>query len=131
MAGESTNFGVALKKDTSLIGEVIVLEFPEVSNPQVEITHHTSDGKEFVSGEVVEVGTFKATINFIVTASGILNDVLNGTSGSYSIEFPNSIGIWSFTATPVGFKPLTADSQNPEALKADVTFRPSGNVSLS
>ena len=128
-----TNYGTLLKKDTTVLGEVVSIEPPELMNEAVEATNHSSGGwREFISGGLNELGEFTATVNFTsgVTISGFEADVIAGTVDSYSLTFPNT-AVWSFDALPTSFKPDTADAQTPDALTATITLRPTGATTLA
>ena len=132
MTDALTNYGTLLKKATTVIGEVVVLDPPELLNEAVEATNHSSGGyREYIPSQLKELSEFTATVNF-VTASGIMNDVVAGTKATYSIEFPDDgTTTWTFDAYVTGFKPESADASSPEALKATVTFRPTGTVTIA
>lgn len=132
-----TNYATILGKLDSAaaypaIGEVVNLDPPEFLNAAVEATNHSSGGvREFISGGLKEMSEFKATINYVSADAAVLITALTGgTKGQYQILFPNSMKM-QFSALVTGFKPLTADAQNPDVLKAEVTFRPSDSLSLS
>ncbi|GAP07126.1 hypothetical protein ATHL_01994 [Anaerolinea thermolimosa] len=129
----TTNYGVVLSLNSTPIGEVVTIEPPEILNPALESTSHASGGyREFISSNLVEVGEFTATIHYTV-ASGVYNPLTkltSGTADNYAISFPNGAN-WSFNALVTGVKVQEADAQNPDTLKAEITFRPTGTPTLS
>jgi hypothetical protein len=128
-----TNYGVTLKRASVLIGDIVIVDPPELSNPTVESTNHASGGwREFVAGGLKEVGEFGITVNdtTAVLVSGMVNDLNNGTSASYLMGFPDSTS-WQFAAFVTSFKTKSADASKPEALQAEVKFRPTGVMVIS
>jgi hypothetical protein len=139
MANEYTNYGLVFRRlnDSGSyvsIGDVLDLDYPGVSNPAVEYTHHSSGGRrEFVSGRLVELTEFKATINDVYTScSVILTDVTSGSLRGYQIvnPIPNA-ATWTFYAITTLYKPLKTDATKPDVSKVEVTFRPSGSSVLA
>lgn len=129
----SSNYGTLLKKGSTVIGEIVTIDPPELINEAVEATSHSSGGwREFIPGGLKEVGEFSATVNFAAnaTVSGITTDLIAGTISSYTFEFPQGSN-WTFSGFVVGFKPESADAQSPEALTAEVKFRPTGQPTLA
>lgn len=131
MSDDRTNYGALLKKSTTVIGEVVSLDFPELTNEALESTNHSSGGyKSYISGKLIELTEFSATVNF-TSISGIMTDLVAGTEGSYGIYFPDvDTTTFTFGAYVVGFKPETADATKPDVLKATVRFRPTGTVTI-
>lgn len=127
-----TNYGVVLSVNSTPIGEMVTIEPPEITNLALESTNHASNGyREFISSNLIEVNEFTVTIHYVV-ASGAYNPLDKVTSGSkdtYNLSFPNGAN-WSFDALVTGFKVLEADAQNPDTLKAEITFRPTGTPTL-
>lgn len=139
MANEYTNYGVTFRRlnDSGsyvVIGDVADIDYPAVSNPAVESTHHSSGNrKEFVSGRLVELAEFKVTLNDVYTScSVILSDTLSGSSRGYQIasSLPSE-ATWTFYALTTQYKKLKADATKPDVAKVEVTFRPSGSAVLS
>lgn len=131
MAGQ-TNYGTLLKKASSSIGELVSIDPPEYSNPAVESTNHSSGGvRTYVSSKLREMSEFKATINYVIAdIATLVTDLVAGTKASYTILYPDNSS-QRFQAIPTAIKPLTADAQKPETLKAEITFRPSDSLDLS
>lgn len=83
------------------VAEVKSLGGPSMSRDAVEATHLTSDNEhsEFIAG-VADGGDVTITVNFRpdhasqAEASGLLNDLQNGTLRSWRVEWPQ------FTNTP-------------------------------
>lgn len=128
-----TNYGTLLKKATTVLGEVVSINPPKLTNATVEATNHSSGGwREFVSSMLRELEEFTAVVNFTpaVMVSGIVIDLQAGTKASYSITFPDT-SVWTSDCYVTGFAPETADAQNPDALKAEVTFRPTGTPTFA
>jgi hypothetical protein len=128
-----SNYGTLLKKATVTIGEITVLDPPELSNAAVEVTNHSSGGwREFIPGGLKALSPFTAEVNFTnaVTVSGMMSDTVAGTVAAYSIVFPEST-TWAFNAFPTSFKPGSADAQSPDALSATVTFQPTSTGTIS
>lgn len=131
MAGQ-TNYGTLLKKGSTSIGELVIIDPPEYSNPPVESTNHSSGGvRQFVSSKLREMGEFKATINYVIAdIATLVTDLVAGTKSAYTILYPDNSS-QRFQALPIAIKPLTADATKPETLKAEITFRPSDSLDLS
>lgn len=127
-----TNYGTLLKKASTSIGELVSIDPPEYSNPVVESTNHSSGGvRQFISGKLREMGEFKATINYdMANIATLVTDLVAGTKAAYTILYPDNSS-QRFQAIPISIKPMTADAQKPEALKAEITFRPTDSLDLS
>ena len=132
-----TNYGVFLgKQDSTLayatIGEVVSVDPPEYTQPEVENTHHGSGGvRTFVSSKLAEMSPFKATINYVkANIATLYTDMRAGTVGRYKVAF-DSLNAEEFGALITNIKPLTADAQKPDVLKAEITFRPTDSISIS
>lgn len=136
MTSATTNYGVTLGKQDSTgytsIGEIVTVDPPEYMNAEVEATNHGSGGeKEFISGALREMTSFKATVNMVpASMATLVTDLEGGTIGAYQLGYPDGTK-QTFGALVTSIKPGTADAQNPEALKAEVTFRPTGTLGLS
>lgn len=129
----NTNYGTLLKKGSTVLGEITVLQAPEFMNETVEATSHASGGwKEYISGGLKGVGEVNFTCNMtnVATVSGMMTDLSAGTKASYNITFPNTT-VWTFDAFVVKFQPQSADAQSPEALKADVSLQPTGTMTIA
>lgn len=132
-----TNYGVILgKQDSTLayatIGEVVSVDPPEYTQPEVESTHHGSGGvRTFVSSKLAEMSPFKATINYVkANIASLATDMRAGTIGRYSMAF-DSLNAELFGALVTSIKPLPADAMKPDVLKAEITFRPTDSISFS
>jgi hypothetical protein len=132
-----TNYGVILGKQDSTaayttIGEVVSVDPPEYTQPEVESTNHGSGGiRTFISSKLREMTPFKATVNYVkANIATLTTDLIAGTVGRYQVAF-DSLNAWQFGAIITSVKPLTADAQKPDVLKAEITFRPTDSLSLS
>ena len=131
-----TNYGILLKKSTTLVGELTNLSFPTISTPAVETTNHSSAGvREFISGALTELGEFTVTINAVQAALDTLEtDRRAGTVAGYTIEYTQSAGgldDWDFSAIVTEIAVQDADSMSPDVISVDVTFRPSGDLTMT
>ena len=52
------------------------------------------------------------------------------TVGDYEITFPNDV-VFTFKALITSVKPGGADAQSPELLELEVTFQPSGEMTIA
>ena len=131
MTNAVTNFPALLKRAGSAIGEVVSLDSPELINAEVEKTNFEGGGyREYSSSGLVETSEFKCVINYYANSLATLQgDLLAGTLSAYTITY-NNTDIFAFSALVTKIKPLSADAQNPEILKAEITFKPSGSSSL-
>jgi hypothetical protein len=132
-----TNYGVILGKQDSTnayptIGQVVSVDPPEMMNPAIESTNHGSGGhREFVSGKLTEIGEFKATLNYVkANIATLFTDLNAGTVGRYQLAY-DSLNAEQFGAIVTNIKPLTADAQKPDVLKAEITFRATDSFSIS
>ena len=132
-----TNYGVILgKQDSTLayptIGEVVSVDPPEFSQPEVESTHHGSGGvRTFISSKLIELSPFKATINYVkANIATLYTDMRAGTIGRYQVAY-DSLNAEQFGALITNIKTLPADAQKPDVLKAEITFRPTDSISIS
>lgn len=132
MTSAITSFGTSLKRNGSTLAEVVSVDAPDYTQPAVEATNHSSSGvREFVSGMLAEMSEFKATLNLLsASITTLVGDLTAGSVIAYSIVFPDTTA-QTFSAIVTGIKPLAADAQNPDALKMEVTFRPTGTLGLS
>lgn len=136
MTSAGTNYGVILGKTDSAaytsIGEVVSVDPPEYMNPEVEATNHGSSGRrEFIASGLKEMGAFKATVNVVnADLAKTVSDLEAGTKTTYELKYPNGLK-QHFSAIVTSIKLLTADAQNPDVAKAEITFRPSDSLSLS
>jgi hypothetical protein len=114
-----------------LLAGVIKLDPPEISTEDVETTSHDSGGvKTFISGKVSEVSKFKATLSFNpAVADAFVGYTVSGTILPWQIGFPNT-ETWTFQAFVDGFKPSSADAQKPGELTAEISFRPTGAITI-
>lgn len=136
-----TNYGTVLKvgdggspETFSVIGEIVSMDPPELVHEAVEVTNQSSGGwREFVPGGLKELSEFTVTVNFTEdTITSLYTDVVSGTQRNYQIAFPDDgATTWAFAALVVSVKPLSVDAASPEALQAEVKFRPTGNTVLS
>lgn len=131
-----SNYGVTLGKSDSgtytTIGEIVSIDPPEYMNSEVESTNHGSGGKkQFISGGLREMASFKATLNYVNADIATLVTALEaGTAAGYQVGFPGGHHE-RFTALVTSIKPLAADAQKPDVLKAEITFRPTDSLALS
>jgi hypothetical protein len=132
-----TNYGVILgKQDSTMayptIGEVVSVDPPEYTQPEVESTHHGSGGvRTFVSSKLAEMAPFKATINYVkANIATLATDMRAGTIGRYQIAF-DSLNAEQFGALVTSIKVVTPDAEKPETLRAEITFRPTDSISIS
>lgn len=140
-----SNLGLLLKRGDggdpesfTTIGELVEVDPPGIANPAFEKTTQESAAREYGSTGLVEVEEFTCTINYIPTNSdhdmstGLAADAKNGTERNYELAMPDSGPVvWSFAALVTNFKVQPSNSQSPEGLTAEITFRPTGNVSES
>lgn len=132
-----TNYGTTLGTFDSgttylTIGEIVSVDPPEYTQPEVESTNHASAGvRQFISSMLAEMTPFKATINYVpANIATLVTAMRAGTSKSYQMGFPSG-DKEKFFALVTSVKPLTADAQKPDVLKAEITFRPTDSLSLS
>lgn len=137
-----TNLGLLLKRGDGAgpevfvtIGELVEVTPPGIVNPAFEKTTQASTAREYGSTGLVEVEEFTCTINYIPSqtdhgmTSGLAADVKSGAQRNYQLAMPDAGPVvWSFAALVTGFKVQTSNSQSPEGLRAEVTFRPTGNI---
>lgn len=129
----ASNFGILLKKASTVVGQVVNLGLPEISTEMIEITNHSSAGvREFLPSGVIEVGEFTADILLTQAQLAIIKgDIDNKTSATYNFDFTagQALTDLSVTAFPTKIETGDADAQSPDVLKAKVTFRPTGTMS--
>jgi hypothetical protein len=132
-----TNYGTTLGRYDSTstyptIGEIVSVDPPEYTQPEVESTNHGSGGvRQYISSMLAEMTPFKATLNAVPADIATLKtDMRAGTSKRYQMGFPNG-DKEAFGALVTSVKMLTADAQKPDTLMAEITFRPTDSISLS
>jgi hypothetical protein len=137
MTSANTDYGTILGKIDSTsaypaLGEVVLIDAPELINAAVEATNHSSGGhREFIPSGLQEMSEFKATINAVAAdVAKLVTDLQAGTKAAYQISFPNGHKE-KFSALVTGIKPLTADAQTPDVQKIEATFRPTDSLSFS
>lgn len=128
---DTSDYGVILSKSGCAVAGVKKIDFPELSNDALENTSHGSGGKkEYISSGLVGLSEFKVTLGYVPDVSGsLVTDLVAGTSGSYAVTFPNN-EVWSFYALCTKFKPLGGDASKPEVLNAEVSFQPTGEMTV-
>lgn len=128
----TTDYGTILSDSDGAIGEVVTIDPPDYMHPTVESTNHSSGGvRKYESSGLREMGEFKATVNFVpADITTLTTDLVAGTKKAYTITFPN-LHRQRFSAFVTSIKPLTADALSPDALKAEITFRPTDSLDLS
>ena len=130
-----SNLGVILSQGSGdpltyvVIGEVTNLDFPEIKTEVIESTSHNDTWKTYAYSGLMEAGEFTATIKFD-GAETFTTDMKAKTVGDYEISFPNSV-VWTFKALITSVKPGGADAQSPELLELEVTFQPSGEMTIA
>ncbi len=116
------------------IAEVTNISGPKLSVNTIDVTSHSSTGKQFISG-LKDGGEVTFTINFAPTGathsrtSGLLKDYENRTLRNFQLVFPDAGSTtWSFAALVTNF-----DAKMPVdgALTADVTLKVSGVPTLA
>lgn len=130
-----TNYGILLKRETVLLGEITNLGLPPISTEALEKTNHSSGGvREYIPSGLKEVGEFAFDLNITqASMNTILVDIDNGTISEYTIEYPADLSLsdWVFNAFPITYAAGDADAQAPGVLSANVGFRATGNVTTS
>ena len=131
-----TNYGIVLQKGSTDVGEITNLSFPTVSTPAVETTNHSSAGvRTFISRGLTELGEFTITINATQTEMDILEvDRRAGTVDAYTIVYTTVTGgldDWDFSALVTEIAMQDSDAMSPDTLSLDVTFRPSGDLTMT
>jgi len=124
------NFGILLKKGVSVVGNFVSLDLPEVVVAEVETTNHASTAAEFVPGGVPNFGTFGGKMEVTSpTLSGLMNDLINKTVSTYTIEFPDDTGVVDYTGSAflTSVKLESADAQKADELLVTVVFRTTGD----
>lgn len=136
MSDVLSNYGTLLKVLLSpgnyvSVGEVTVLEFPELINEPIEVTNHSSGSfREYIAGSLKEVASFNATLNYLTTVSGLVNAWTNSTKQAYEIDFNNAVK-WQFNGYVTNIKAESADAASPEATQITVTFRPTDSLVIA
>ena len=156
MSQAISDYGTLLKRENdpvgtgtySVLAEILKIEPPELSNPMVEVTHHSSGGyKEKIPGTVKEVGEVKVTVNWLATGTAsttayatlFQNDLVSSTARDYQIDFPvspttptgtYSPSTWQFEAYVSKVKPAAIDSQKQQSLQCEITLSPTGSLIL-
>ena len=127
------NFGITLKKGSTSIGVIKNVDPPGLMKEAIEVTSHASTAKEFITSPVPELEEFVATIYLAEGAYGTLKtDFDSGTPATYNIVFPDAGSIaYAFSAIVRGLKVNTSDATSVDALLLDVTFRPTGALTVS
>ena len=130
-----SNYGINLKRDGTLLGEITNLAFPEISTESVEKTNHASGGvREYIPSRLKNVAEFTVTLNTTQTLVDTINDDIDAfTVSAFLIEFPAVLALngWSFQAFPLSLALQDSDAQTPDVLSANVTLRPTGAVTIS
>lgn len=132
MTSANTNYGVQLSDSDGSIGEITSIDPPEYMNAEVEATNHASGGhREFISGGLQEMASFKATVNYVnADIADLVTKLQNGNKNVYTMTFPTGHKM-TFAALVTSIKPLAADAKSPDVLSAEITFRPSDSLAMS
>lgn len=121
-----TNYGIVLKKGSTVVGEITNLKLPKITGGKIETTHAASGGKrtQLPSG-LVGMDDFSVTINVTATTlAAFYTDMTGKTVATYSFVFPTGLDIddWDIDAFIVDIDPGEIDQQNPDVLKAVITL---------
>jgi len=99
--------GTTLKKATVAIAELMSISGPSISMEPIDVTNHDSvdSFREYIAG-LRDGGEISIEGNFLDGNAGqaaLIADVTAGTSGSYSVNFPDGAK-WEFTAFVTAFE---------------------------
>ena len=114
------------------IGEIVSLDPPELTNDSIEATNHSSNhNREFIASMLIDLSEFKLTVNYVSADLAVqILAVQVGSESNYRIRFANA-DVWEFAAIIKAVKPLPADAQSPEVLRAEITVRPTGASNIN
>ena len=130
-----TNYPTKIQIGGQDVGELRSIKMPQLTNQAVEITNVNSGTKEFVASGLKEISEFTIGVNYSsasISGSQLQNWVTSGSKGSWKIIIPTSpVTNWTFQAVSTGFKFNDMDASSPEALQAEITLKPSGDLTVS
>lgn len=129
-------FGVKLKIDVSGLtttANLLDTDFPEQSKSLEEVTPHSSTGgyAQYVASGKRELGEFTATVLWDKsdsTHAKVLTVLGANATVNMSIEDPSGAEVIAFAAHVKSVKRM---SKQDEAFKAEITFQPSGNPTIT
>lgn len=128
-------YGTLLKRGATTVAQVTALSGPGLSLDVEDVTSHDSTGAwEEVVATILRSGEVSADIVYDPagathknTSGGLLYDLAQRASTTYSITFPGAV-TWSFTAYVVGFEP---DAPVKGSLTAKVKLKITGAPTLA
>ena len=129
-------FGTLLKRGAVTIAQVANISGPGLSLDTEDVTTHDSTNawEEVVatilrSGEVtLDLVYDPAAVTHKNASGGLIYDLVQRASTTYSITFPDTAGsVWSFTCYVTGFEP---GAPHDGALTASVKLKLTGDVTL-
>lgn len=124
-----SNYGVTLTRAGSALGQVIVVDYPEVKTNKINVTNHASSGVvEYIYDGLVGLEDISLSL---IAASGVLNtlkaDMNNKVVNEYVIS--DEVDSWTFDALVTSIKRESADAQSPDVAKYTVVLSPTGALS--
>lgn len=125
--------GTVLKKGTTTIAELTSISGLDISADTIDVTNLSSASgfREFIGGlkDAGEVGV-SGFLNVGATSGqeDMLTDLVAGTVGAYTIEFPASMGAsWSFDAIVTKF---TTGAELEDAISFEASLKVTGVPTL-
>jgi hypothetical protein len=133
---EFTTYGVLFGYNTSGsiytdVAGVVSVEPPKIKNELIDTTNHKSIHKTQMSGGLIEIEDFKATLSFDNTVvSTFYNALISGSRMNYQITYPNATK-WQFSGYVKEFQPSGLESDSPEHLEVEMTIGISGSMVIA
>ena len=125
----TTNYGSTLTFNGAVIGDCMVIDFPEISTGKVEITNHAGGGvSEYIPSGVVTLGEITLSVLAKAGVKSILTTALSNKTIATCIV-ANAVDTFTFSGFILSVKPESADATGPDANKFTVVIAATGALS--
>jgi len=125
-------YGIALIHNGTEVAQVTNISGPSLSLDTADVTEHDGDGWEEVVGTILRTGTLTFEIVYDpidATHIAVIAGLTGKTLESFEVWFPDDdFTAWAFDAYVTGVSPSAPVG---DALKASITLKPSGEMSLT
>lgn len=127
------NIGWTVKKGSTSIGTIKAVKAPVLHKDVIETTNHASAGKERIPSPLQDVQAFTVTLDLIeADFSTLKTDWAAGTISTYNVVAPDAGAIaQAFSAFITDLAIGQSDANSVDRLTVDVTFQPTGTVTVT
>jgi hypothetical protein len=127
----TSDYGATYTFNSSSIGELLNVDYPEVATDAVETTNHGSGGvREYIPSGLLGVGQFTLLILAASGTLGTLDTAIDNKTVANSV-IANGVDTLTFSSFIVSYQLESADAQSPDADRITVVVQPTGAITLS